>query len=65
MGEIQISELVSREKIVLIEPALKNFQGGNITPIKGKLGSSVSFGEIKLVLASIEFQKKSSSHEDH
>jgi len=65
VGEIQISELVSREKIVLIEPALKNFQGGNITPIKGKLGSSVSFGEIKLVLASIEFQRKLSSHEDH
>jgi len=65
MGEIQISELVSREKIVLIEPALKNFQGGNITYIKGKLGSNVSFGEIKLVLASLEFQKNSSSHEDH
>jgi hypothetical protein len=65
MGEIQISELVSREKIVLIEPALKNFQGGNITHIKGKLGGSVSFGEIKLVLASLEFQKNSSSHEDH
>ena len=65
IGEIQISELVSREKIVLIEPALKNFQGGNITHIKEKLGSNVSFSEIKLVLASHEFQKKSSSHEDH
>ncbi len=65
IGEIQISELVSREKIILIEPALKNFQGGNITHLKGKLGSSVSFGEIKLVFASLEFQKKSSSHEDH
>ena len=62
IGEIQISELVSREKIVLIEPVLKNFQGGNITHIKGKLGSDVSFGEIKLVLASLEFQKNSSSH---
>ena len=62
IGEIQISELISREKIVLIEPVLKNFQGGNITHIKGKLGSDVSFGEIKLVLASLEFQKNSSSH---
>ncbi len=64
-GEIQISELVSREKIVLIEPALKKFQGGNITLIKEKLGSRVSFGEIKLVLASLDFQKNSSSHKNH
>jgi len=65
IGEIQISELVNREKIVLIEPVLKKFQGGNITLIKEKLGNRVSFGEIKLVLASLEFQKNSSSHKHH
>ena len=65
IGEIQISELVSQEKIVLIEPVAKSFQGGNITPLKEKLGSSISFGEIKLVLAWLEFQKKSPAHEDH
>ncbi len=64
-GEIKISELVSREKIILIEPVVKHFQGGNITPIKEKLGSNISFGEIRLVLASLEFQKNSSTHENH
>jgi ATP-dependent DNA helicase RecQ len=64
-GEIKINELVSREKINLIEPVVKNFQGGNITPIKEKLGSDISFGEIKLVLASLEFHKNSSSHKNH
>jgi hypothetical protein len=56
-GDIDINELVSREKIVLIEPAAKNFNGGSITPIKEKLGGNVSFGEIKLVLAWLDFQK--------
>ena len=43
MGDIKISELVSKKKIVLIEPALKNFNGGNITPIKEKLGKQCKF----------------------
>lgn len=63
-GIIKIEELVSREKIVLIEPAIKDFAGGSITPIKEKLGDRVSFGEIRLVLAAIEHQK-SSPHVHH
>ena len=65
IGEIQISELVSREKIVLIEPVAKIFQGGNITSLKEKLGSTISFGEIKLVLAWLEFQKNTSTLKDN
>jgi ATP-dependent DNA helicase RecQ len=56
-GDIDINELVSREKIVLIEPAAKNFNGGSITAIKKNLDSNISFGEIKLVLAWLDFQK--------
>ena len=56
-GDIKIEELVSREKVVLIEPALDNFDGGSITFIKQKLGNDVSFGEIKLVIAWKEFNK--------
>ena len=56
-GDIDINELVSREKIVLIEPAAKNFNGGSITGIKKNLDSNISFGEIKLVLAWLDFQK--------
>jgi hypothetical protein len=55
-GEINIDELVSREKVLLIEPVAKTFSGGSLTPIKEKLGSAVSYGEIRLVLAWIEFQ---------
>ena len=56
-GEIDINELVSREKFVLIEPELKNFSGGSITSVKEKLGSNISFGEIKLVMAWLDSQK--------
>ena len=58
LGEIKIEELISREKIILIEPVLHDFDGGSITPIKQQIGDSVSFGEIRLVLAWKEFQKK-------
>jgi hypothetical protein len=56
-GLIDINELVSREKLVLIEPAIKDFNGGSITPIKEKLGTDISFGEIRLVLAWSAFKK--------
>jgi ATP-dependent DNA helicase RecQ len=61
-GEIDIGELVSREKIILIEPELKKFSGGSITPIKDKLGRDVSFGEIKLVMAWLDSQKAQQSN---
>jgi ATP-dependent DNA helicase RecQ len=57
IGEINISELVSKEKILLIEPLAKTFSGGSLTSIKEKLGNETSFGEIKLVISWIEFQK--------
>ncbi|MDP4262463.1 MAG: helix-turn-helix domain-containing protein [Bacteroidota bacterium] len=57
IGEIKIEELVSPGKIVLIQPAIKNFQGGPVTLIKEKLGNDISYGEIRLVLASQEFQR--------
>jgi hypothetical protein len=56
-GEINIQELVSREKLLLIEPAIKDFTSGSITPVKEKLGGSISFGEIRLTIAWLQFQK--------
>jgi hypothetical protein len=56
-GEVEISELVSPQKIALIEPLLNEFNGGSITPIKQKLGSDISFGEIRLVMAWVDFKK--------
>jgi ATP-dependent exoDNAse (exonuclease V) alpha subunit len=65
IGAIKVDDLVSREKIVLIEPLVKDFAGGSITPLKEKLGSNASFGEIRLVLAAVEFQKSLPSHINH
>lgn len=64
-GDIKIDDLVSREKLVLIEPALREFEKGtSITPIKEKLPNSISYGEIRLVLAWVDRQK-STAHINH
>ena len=56
-GKIDINDLVNREKIILIEPAISNFEGSNITYLKNTLPDNISFGEIRLVIAYKEFQK--------
>ncbi|CAN5257902.1 helix-turn-helix domain-containing protein [soil metagenome] len=56
-GEIQISELLSKEKLLIIEPVLNTSKGESVTTIKNKLGNEISFGEIKLVSAWKEFEK--------
>jgi uncharacterized protein YpbB len=63
-GSIKIDDLVSREKIVLIEPEARKFTGGPIASLKEKFGNKATWGEIRLVLASIEYQK-SSAHVNH
>ncbi len=56
-GEIPIGKLLSMEKILLIEPVARTFTGGALTPLKEQLGDAVNFGDIKLVLAHIEYEK--------
>ena len=56
-GIISVNELVKTEKLILIEPHLESFESGSIAPIKEKLGDAVSFGEIRMVLASKEWKK--------
>jgi hypothetical protein len=59
LGEIKIDELVSREKLIIIEPALENYDKlGGITTIKQQLGNDISFGEIRMVLAWKEFESR-------
>ena len=55
-GEINIEELISQEKLMLIEPVIKDFNGGSITSVKEQLGNTISFGEIRLVIASSVFK---------
>jgi hypothetical protein len=57
LGEININDLVSKEKFLLIESVAKTFSGTSLTPLKEKLGHEITFGEIKLMLAWIAFQK--------
>jgi ATP-dependent DNA helicase RecQ len=57
-GDVKIDELVSREKLVLIEPVLGGFDGVSLAPVKERLGNNVSYGEIKLVIAWKEFLKQ-------
>jgi hypothetical protein len=52
-GDISIHELVSREKFLLIEPALKDFDGTSLIPVRQRLGDGISYGDIKLVMASL------------
>jgi ATP-dependent DNA helicase RecQ len=56
-GIISVNELVKTEKLILIEPHLENFEGGSLTSIKEILGDAVSFGEIRMTLASKEWKK--------
>jgi hypothetical protein len=52
-GHIKIEDLVSPDKIALITSALDGFEGGSITPVYQKAGNKVSFGEIRMVMASM------------
>lgn len=63
-GEININELMNKEKIDLIASEVKN-TGNNLMQLKEKLKSNISFGDIKLVLAWLEFKKNSPSHINH
>lgn len=51
-GEIDVSVFVSPEKIELINAAIKDTDVGSLIVIKQKLPNDISYGEIKMVLAS-------------
>ena len=55
-GDIHIDKLVSTQKVLLIEEVIKDHSEKSILPIKAKLESSVTFGEIRLVIAWHQFK---------
>ena len=63
-GIISIEDLLSKEKILLIESAAKKHDGIQTSPIKEQLGNDVSYGEIKLVIASLEYLKQNNIAEE-
>jgi ATP-dependent DNA helicase RecQ len=52
-GELEVTELVSKEKIPAIENAIKIHGSVKLTPLKEELGNNYSFGEIKAVVSYI------------
>ena len=63
-GAISVEELVSKEKILLIGPLAKKMEGNAVNPLKQQLGNDVSYGEIKLVIASLEYLKNTNNREE-
>jgi hypothetical protein len=57
-GTIKVEDLVGREKILAIEAVVAEVADASITQLKEKLGGSISFGEIRMVLASMEYHKR-------
>lgn len=56
-GLIAIDELVQREKLVLIEPVIADYEAGTpITPLIQQLESKVSYGELRLAIAAREWK---------
>lgn len=60
-GDIKVDELVTREKLLLIEAALQDYDGKSITPIKQQLDDSISFGEIRIVMAGLGITQERSA----
>ena len=50
-GSINIQDIMSLEKLLLIEPLLNENKDNLLAPIKEKLGAGISFGEIKMAVA--------------
>ncbi len=53
-GEINIEELVSREKIIVITKALSEATDGALAPVKIKLGEAYSYAEIHAVISHLK-----------
>ncbi len=58
-GEVKIIELVDKKKIAAIIEAVAKLDTGFAGPLKAKLGGDFSFGEIRLVVASLGERKDS------
>jgi ATP-dependent DNA helicase RecQ len=64
-GLIDISEILTPEKIEIIAPAIKDYKEGPITPIKEKLGDAITYGEIRLMIAWMSFKRSDQENQVH
>jgi PIF1-like helicase/Helix-turn-helix domain/HRDC domain len=55
-GSLAVTEFMPIEKVSIVIKALNEFEKGtSITPIKEQLGNDYSFGEIRMVIAHLDF----------
>ena len=57
IGELQIEDVLSKTKLDLIVPVVNEIGGTSSAPIKEKIGTAVSYAEVKLVMQWMEKQK--------
>lgn len=58
LGTISIEALVSKEKILLIEPLAQKLESNAVAPLKEQLGDAVTYSELRLVIASLNYLKE-------
>lgn len=56
-GEIKIEDLLTKEKIFMIEPLLKELGTDLLSPIKEKVGDEISYGELRFAVAWYKYQR--------
>lgn len=60
-GKVGIHMMMSVEKIQAIQRAVEKLGSGALSPIKESLGEDYSYGDIKMVIAHLEFTKQNNS----
>lgn len=53
INELRVQDFVAPATVALIKNALQGYHGGPITPVKQALGPDISFGQIRMVMASM------------
>jgi ATP-dependent DNA helicase RecQ len=56
-GLLDINQIVKPEKIAAIQKALEHSDGLLLSPVKNVLGDTISYGEIRMVMAHLKFSK--------
>jgi ATP-dependent DNA helicase RecQ len=60
-GELDVSEIVAQEKIPAIKDAVESYGNDKLSPLKEILGDDYSYGEIKAVIAWMNYKQKAES----
>ena len=58
LGEIDVTEFVDKEKVDLVKDYILKNDGKSFTDIKGYFGERVSYGELRMIRASVEAGEK-------